>query len=92
MFLNQLTGVLYLLIAAIFAYNFSVILQRIKDGSTKVNKYSLFATSSLVSVFFVQALHDFGFSPAWVLLAQLYLIWTMFYIVHGKKSEQEEKR
>ena len=92
MFLNQLTGALYLLIAAIFAYNFSVILQRIKDGSTKVNRYSLFATSSLVMIFFAQALHDFGLSPTWVLLAQIYLIWTMFYIVHGKRSEQGENR
>jgi predicted neutral ceramidase superfamily lipid hydrolase len=89
--MNTLTGILYFIISVIFAYNFSVILQRIKDGSSKVNRYSLFATSSLVMIFFAEALHNFGMSSLWVLAAQTYLLWTMFYIVYNKRNDKEEK-
>jgi hypothetical protein len=86
--MNVITGVLYLLISAVFGYNFNVILQRIEEGSNKVNKYSLFATSSLVLIFFTQAISCFGGGLQLVLLAQTYLLWTVFYIAYSKKAEE----
>jgi len=91
MSIGTISGVLYFVISAMFAYNFSVIFQRIHSGSTKVNRHSLFATSSLVTIFFTEALSHFGWGAEWVLLAQSYLLWTMLYIVFSKRNEKEEK-
>ena len=85
--INTLIGMLYFVISGMFAYNFSIIFQRIKGGSTKVNRYSLFATSSLVMIFFAEALSHLGLRPEWVLIAQAYLLWTMLYIVYIKKKD-----
>ena len=84
-----LTGMLYLIISTIFAYNFNVILQRIKKGSSKVNKYSLLATSSLVLIFFAEAISRFALASVWVLIAQLYLLATILYIAYSKKRDEE---
>lgn len=86
-----LTGILYILIGILFAYNFNVILQRIKKGSNKVNKYSLLATSSLTFIFWSEAVNHFGLSANLVLLAQLYLLWTVLYIAYSKKRAGEKE-
>jgi Ca2+/Na+ antiporter len=89
--IGSLVGALYLIISGMFAYNFSIIFQRVRSGSKKVNKHSLFATSSLVMIFFAEAMEHMGLGLQWVLVAQAYLLWTMLYIVYSKKNETEEK-
>jgi hypothetical protein len=90
--ISSTIGILYFIISALFAYNFSVIFQKIKDGSAKVNRYSLFATSSLVITFFAEALNHFGLGLEWVLIAQTYLLWTMLYIVYSKRNDKQEEK
>ena len=87
---NMISSLLYFLISGMFAYNFNVISQKIRKGSTKVNKYSLFATSSLVAIFFCEGLQHLGFGVQLVLLAQIYLLGTMAYIIYSKKNEEEK--
>lgn len=89
MTITSIIGVLYFIISTLFAYNFSVILQKIQKGSKKVNKYSLFATSSLVFIFLAEALNNFGFGLTGVISAQAYLLWTMLYIIYSKRDEKE---
>lgn len=90
MTISSLIGALYLVISSMFAYNFSIIFQRVRSGSSKVNRYSLFATSSLVMIFFAEAMDHLGLGLQWVLLAQTYMLWTMVYIVYSKRNETEE--
>ena len=52
---------------------------------------SLFATSSLVMIFFAEALSHLGLRPEWVLIAQAYLLWTMLYIVYSKKKDGNQE-
>jgi len=88
---DYIIGIIYSLIAIIFLVNLGELVKKINDGSSKISKLSLLATSSLVASYLFLALYFFNHNN-WILFgSQLYLLATLFYIryMSGNKHENQ---
>ncbi len=89
MILEQIIAYTYLIIALLFVFNFYKIVEQIKNGKTKLNFYSLLATSSLVSQFLALSYYFHSHQIICVFYSQLYILICMLYIKLFNKKENK---
>lgn len=85
--METVIAALYSFIAVLFLSNFFKIAQQIRTGSTKVNKYSLVATSSLVLQFASLGIYFYNHDMYYVIMTQIYLLLCMAYIKFFNKKK-----
>jgi hypothetical protein len=86
---NSLIALLYLIIAVLFSVNLGVLFQKLREGSKKVNLYSLLATSSLILNFISLAYYFEYDNSNMVIISQTYIIACIVIIKFLRKSDSK---